>query len=382
MSFKKLLIVGILPPPYSGCETTTECLLSCGLDRYFDLDFASVRTVRDPSSRGKFSLSNIFSMFKVWLYLIRKLYIFRPDVVHLTLASNNSGFLKWLLVAMSCRLFGAKIVSRLGGNAMGKFHEASNVFMRIIIRQGLKNSEVVIIQGASLKAQFDGLVDSRRLVVVPNGFDLNKWQTGMMPKKYSAKTRVLYIGQVSKAKGVLDLLHSIIFLNEKGAANLFEFIISGPIIEKESYIMHIDNVASTSKEITRIIEEKNIQSNIKFTGEVSWDEKRDLYSWADVVVLPSYSEGFPNVILEAFASDCAVICTAIGAVPDYLHDRQEVLFVPTASPRKIVEALFKVSDNKLREQLLSSGMEYFKRNHDLGVYLSTMRELYNRVLAH
>lgn len=58
--------------------------------------------------------------------------------------------------------------------------------------------------------------------------------------------------------------------------------------------------------------------NIQFLGEVDHTSViRELLS-TDIFVLPSYTEGFPNVILESMACGCAIATTTVGAIPEIL----------------------------------------------------------------
>src|SRR5204863_1257122 len=58
----------------------------------------------------------------------------------------------------------------------------------------------------------------------------------------------------------------------------------------------------------------NLAKRIFFTGQVS--DVRPFYELADVFVLPSHSEGSPNVLLEAMAAEVPVVATAVGGVPE------------------------------------------------------------------
>jgi len=74
---------------------------------------------------------------------------------------------------------------------------------------------------------------------------------------------------------------------------------------------------------------------VEFAGWVLDAEKEALLRCADILVLPSWAEGFPNAIIEAMAAKVAVVVTAVGNVPDLIHDGQEAMLVPP----KDVEAL-------------------------------------------
>jgi len=100
MSTKKLLIIGSLPPPYSGYETATEVLLAANLDDYCNVEFFDYSTADSPDARGRFSLVNIWNTVKVLLKLVWVLFNFKPNIVNLPLSQNRTGFLKWILLAI------------------------------------------------------------------------------------------------------------------------------------------------------------------------------------------------------------------------------------------------------------------------------------------
>ena len=61
--------------------------------------------------------------------------------------------------------------------------------------------------------------------------------------------------------------------------------------------------------------------------------------WADVVVLPSYTEGLPNVALEASAAGVPVVATAVGGTPEVVENGITGLLVPSGRPDAIAESL-------------------------------------------
>ncbi|HEY1556914.1 MAG TPA: glycosyltransferase family 4 protein [Kofleriaceae bacterium] len=65
---------------------------------------------------------------------------------------------------------------------------------------------------------------------------------------------------------------------------------------------------------------------------------------ADVVVLPSHSEGTPNVVLEAFASGRRVVATTVGGVPDLFTDPALGMLVPPRSPETLGDAVARALD--------------------------------------
>ena len=380
-SHKRILVVGSLPPPYSGYETATQMLFSSDLQHHFEIRLVDSRTTRDPSSRGKFSVVNALSTTRILGRLLLELVRFRPDIANVPLAQNRTGFLKWLAFTMCCKAAGCKIVSRLGGGSFDRFYAACSSASQRLIRLGLNRIDTLIVRGDSLRHQFSDLVDPSKLTVVPNGFDIQAWKKEFPPKTPSMKTRVLYLGQVSKAKGVLDLLSAIELLQALPEAADFEFIVAGPVIERELNILHIDNPVSTSVLIQEHLERcKSLEASIRMPGAVSWEEKRELYSWADIMVCPSYSEGFPYTVLEAFASGCVVISTPAGALDDFLEHERELLFVPVGSPQHILEAILHLRNKDVRDELNRASDQYLRATHDLKIFTQRMKTIFDETL--
>jgi glycosyltransferase involved in cell wall biosynthesis len=80
-----------------------------------------------------------------------------------------------------------------------------------------------------------------------------------------------------------------------------------------------------------------VRSDIHFLGTV--EDVGSLYSQLDLVVLPSRSEGLPNVLLEALSADVPVVATAVGAVPEVLADEAAGRIVAPGDPFSLAEAI-------------------------------------------
>jgi glycosyltransferase involved in cell wall biosynthesis len=108
---------------------------------------------------------------------------------------------------------------------------------------------------------------------------------------------------------------------------------------------------------------------------VSDELKIKLFSDADIFVLPSYSEGFPMVVLEAMASGLPVIVTHVGALPEFFEDGRNVLYVQNGNRDDLVEKVKKlILDEKLRKQMGLNNKIYVSNKFQIK---STAKEMIN-----
>jgi glycosyltransferase involved in cell wall biosynthesis len=131
-------------------------------------------------------------------------------------------------------------------------------------------------------------VEDSKIIEIPNAIE-DKWLNYFLKPVQKVK-RFVFVGRYERRKGIEELTEAIRNLN---STLPFEFHFVGPIpqdkmIKREGVIYH-----------GLVMEQRNVKSIIKD---------------CDVLVCPSYSEGMPNVILEAMSSGLAIIATDVGAV--------------------------------------------------------------------
>jgi glycosyltransferase involved in cell wall biosynthesis len=135
------------------------------------------------------------------------------------------------------------------------------------------------------------------IAVIPNGVDL----PNLVPRKESENKvhYALFLSRLNPKKGVLDLIEAWNRLIKYGNKQIhnWQLKIVGP--DEEGY----------KADVLRAIGEHNLQKKIIVLEPVYGDEKQKLFSEADLFILPTYSENFGNVIVEALAAEIPVITT-------------------------------------------------------------------------
>lgn len=104
------------------------------------------------------------------------------------------------------------------------------------------------------------------------------------------------------------------------------------------------------------------------------------YDVADLLAIPSISEGSPNVLLEALAAGVPVVATSVGGIPEMVRDRESALLVQPHSPREMGEAILLLLTNRqLKETIVNNGRELVAGRYSPDVRANALVELYRNV---
>jgi glycosyltransferase involved in cell wall biosynthesis len=93
------------------------------------------------------------------------------------------------------------------------------------------------------------------------------------------------------------------------------------------------------------------------------DDVRPYYALADVFVLPSHSEGTPNVLLEAMVVGVPVVATSVGGVPELTGGGSAALLTRKRDIDDLANAVARLlREPSLRAQLINAGREVVEKN--------------------
>jgi len=155
---------------------------------------------------------------------------------------------------------------------------------------------------------------------------------------------VAYAGAIARTKGLFDLVT---------AASALEH-------EKRPIIL----LAGAGPETQSLRSEaERCRVDVRFLGQLSQDDVADLFGAADVVTLPSYNEGLPNVVCEAMLSQRAVLATTVGGIPEVIKDNQTGVLVAPASPKELAAGLKHLLGDADERQRMARAARTFAAEH-------------------
>jgi glycosyltransferase involved in cell wall biosynthesis len=152
---------------------------------------------------------------------------------------------------------------------------------------------------------------------------------------------LLSVGRLSREKGHLDLVKAASLLSQESPQTDFRLVLLGDGPERAS----LEQVSRSLK----------IKEKIIFAGH-----QRDVspyYAIADLCVLPSHSEGSPNVLLEAMAAGVPNLATSVGGVPEIAVHSENAWLVAKGDSLEMARGIIRLAnDARLRTKIVEKGL--------------------------
>ena len=131
---------------------------------------------------------------------------------------------------------------------------------------------------------------------------------------------------------------------------------------------------------TLIASELGIENQVQFLGWVSGVEKDTVFRESSIFCLPSYAEGFPVAILDAWAYGLPVITTPVGGIPDVAKDGENMLLFNPGDINSLSKKLeLMITDIHLRNQIEKASYEFASRKFNLKTINRQIENLYNEL---
>jgi glycosyltransferase involved in cell wall biosynthesis len=177
--------------------------------------------------------------------------------------------------------------------------------------------------------------------------------------------RLVCVGRLCEQKGQLLLIEAVLRLQQQGADFELVLVGDGPL----------------RGELESLVQQYELQSRVKFAGWCSGEEVRRYLASARAVVLPSFAEGLPVVLMEALAMQRPVVTTYIAGIPE-LVDETCGWIVPAGSVERLTAALSDVlhtSRDRL-QQMGRCGAERVRRQHDVQQEAARLADLFRKTI--
>lgn len=232
---------------------------------------------------------------------IKQLKTRKFDIVHLCTSASMSLF-KDLVVVKMARKYGARPIVHLHFGRVPEVAAKNNWEWKLLKRIARLASDVITMDTKSYQTLKEAGLTNAHYLPNPLSQSIIRQVESLKDSISREKNKACFVGTMLATKGIFELVEACrdfpgLKLNVIGKAS--------PEIKSEMKRLAGD------------------YQSMVFLDEIEHDRViREMLS-SELFILPSYTEGFPNVILESMACGCAIVTTPVGAIPEMLDIESE-----------------------------------------------------------
>lgn len=364
----KVLLVSPLPPPVGGIATVTTNMIS-----YFELENQEINLILCNTSNNLKSITSQSLILRLLTGSYKSIEIYfrvkkiireeKPQVIHLSSSSSIALLKDWLIIRLA-KKFNIPVIMHWHFGRIPQLSIKRNWEWKLLCHLIHKSTWSIVLDTKSYRILSSlGFINISN---IPNPLALdNENQSRKLLGKYNPREqdRLIFVGHIVRSKGIYELVEACALI-----PSVKELILVGPyeeVVQKELLIM------------------ANKRGNgvwLKLTGKLDKDHVLKLMVNAPFLVLPSYTEGFPLVIVEAMAMGCAIIATDVGAIPEMLDiysDKPCGICVPAKNTDKLREAIITLMNDHLKAETMGkNGNERVLNNYTMGKVVEQYKSIW------
>lgn len=290
------------------------------------------------------------------------------NIVHIFSPTNRLGFYEKLILAVMIRMTRTKTIF----NFRGDISVTSIYWKKIekfIIKYFLPFNTLILSQSEKLSnyLKTNYLVHEQKLAFIPNGIDVYEYTGKIYDKnKVNGNINILFIGSICYRKGVDLIIKAVSYLKNIHKSQNINISIYGYSRSTEAI-----------KGFYNDIKLYGIEEFIKLQGPLHGKEKQNVLSKADIFVLPSRSEGFPNAVLEAMLVGIPVVVSNVGALPEIIKNGYNGLLFENENYTEFAEKMnYLLNNAEDRKRMGQAARETVLEKYNIDQILDQFRSLY------
>jgi len=245
------------------------------------------------------------------------------------------------------KLFRKKVILVFAGSSIQSLKFSNdNLFklLKILSNVNCTFSKKIIVYSENLIKDMGLEKYGDRISIAPKHFlDFEKLKAKI---KFDKRTNLVgYIGRLSKEKGSLNFVEAIPKIARE--KNMVKFLIGGD--------------GSLKEKIEVYLEENYLKDKVRLVGWIPHDGISEYLNKLRLIVLPSYTEGLPNIMLEAMACGTPVLATSVGSIPDVITDGETGFIMGDNSPECIAENVVRALNHPNLDEIANKAREFVKK---------------------
>lgn len=334
MARSRLIVIGPVPPPTHGVAISTSLVLAnARLRERFEVVHLDTTDRRSRENIGRWDVTNV-RLGLTNLGRLLRLLTGPAGIVYLPISQNVPAFLRDSLFISAAKLRGWKVAAHLRGSELRDVYANAPPPFRLWLSLNVRRIDSVAVMGESVRCAVDGLVDPRKIAVVPNGapdLTFNGQRRGT--------SAVLFLSNLLRRKGVRESVEAALLVVARHPRARFLFAGSW---EDESLERELRTRAALAGD------------RIRFLGPVGTEEKHRLLLTSAVLLFPPVRpEGHPRVVVEALAAGLPVVTTDRGTIAETVgRDGSCAVLIDDPVPEELaLRVLDLLRDSEKRERM-------------------------------
>lgn len=334
---------------------TAAALLDAVRDNGWQMVHIDTSDHRSIDKVGRFDFGNVVLALRHAARFMRMVLRTRPDIVYLPLSQGVAGFARDAVFLVAARLSAGHVVVHAHGGQYQEFYRRMPRAVRGLMPFSMARVRAIIVLAEGQRRQFEGWAPRRaNIEVIPNGVR-NEWPTGAPQRLPQEAGTVLFLGNLRRQKGFMDVLDAVPLVLRTVPGSRFVFA-GRPAWD-----------AATAALVRGRLREPGVGDAVTLAGVVGPAERRRLLEGADALVFPPrWNEGQPLVVLEGLSAGLPVVATASGGLAETVRDGVDAIIVPKHDPGAIAAAVTRLlKDPALRARMGTAGRERYEGEYTL-----------------
>lgn len=248
-----------------------------------------------------------------------------------------------MLPLLASKILNKKIIYMSSGSLIEPPGVHKTIFSEIVDLLGHINhilSDIIILYSNKLISTDDYIKFGDKIVFAHEHFkNIDKFD--IRAPLNAREIQVGYIGRFSEEKGIRNYLNALLILSNEHPH--YKFLIGGD--------------GELKNLVQNFIKQNNLNDRVKFAGWISHEILPDYLNKIQLIVLPSYTEGLPNIMLEAMACGALVLATPVGMIPKVITDDETGFIMEDNSPQCIAQNVIRALNSPKIEKIAKDGRQ-------------------------
>lgn len=298
-----------------------------------------IRVIRFIVGRRRTGIRSRIGPVNLVIDTLRLTYVllrYRIDVVHINPSLNVRSVLRDGVFLFIMKVLGTKniVVFMHGWDEELARRISGSALAAQLARDLLGQASRIFVLSSRFKDYLCGIGVGKELITVTTTMFDGGIFKNIDRSRNDDQVRIIFLSRMVREKGIYDLLDAFLRLKDKYPG--LTLIYAGDGAEEEILRDRVNDCG--------------IEGRVSFLGFLRGSHKAEILINSDIFVLPSYSEGLPVSMLEAFAAGLPVITTAVGGIPDIFQDGVNGVLLDRVDAGLLASAIGSLVENKAKRE--------------------------------